>query len=175
MTTGMVARRVRQNGAVPAAGAEPVRGEGAGEGAAPVGVPVAQPRRRAPEGRSGQGSPGSDPPAAPAPSASALDPAELAARRGALEELMAIMRPAVQADGGDLELVDADVAAGVVEVRLRGACSTCAIASATLQGGVERILRERLPWIVEVRGGVDEEEDPLASLAAGRGAYVPRF
>jgi Fe-S cluster biogenesis protein NfuA len=125
----------------------------------PVAVPVPAPRRAAPGG------------ASPQP----VQDDELAARRAALEELIEAMRPAVQADGGDLELVDADVAAGVVEVRLRGACSTCAIASATLQGGVERILRDRLPWVVEVRGGVDEEEDPFASLAAGRGAYVPRF
>ncbi|MCK4176252.1 NifU family protein [Aciditerrimonas ferrireducens] len=129
----------------------------------PVSVPVPAPRRAAPGGASARstGEPTRDD--------------ELAARRAALEELIEAMRPAVQADGGDLELVDADVAAGVVEVRLRGACSTCAIASATLQGGVERILRDRLPWVVEVRGGVDEEEDPFASLAAGRGAYVPRF
>ena len=66
---------------------------------------------------------------------------------------MDLMRPAVQADGGDLVLVRADVETGVVEVQLQGACSSCAISSATLSGGVERILRERLPWVTEVIGG----------------------
>jgi len=84
------------------------------------------------------------------------------------------MRPAVQADGGDLELVWFDVESGVVEVQLQGACSSCAISSATLQGGVDRILRGRLDWVTEVVGGVDESADPFDSAAMGRGAYVPR-
>jgi Fe-S cluster biogenesis protein NfuA len=92
-----------------------------------------------------------------------------------LRELIDLMRPAVQADGGDLELVFFDVATGVVEVELRGACSSCAISSATLQGGVDRILRGRLDWVTEVRGGVDESADPFDSAALGRGAYVPKF
>jgi len=67
----------------------------------------------------------------------------------------------------------AGVEAGVVEVQLQGACSSCAISSATLQGGVERILRDRLPWVTEVLGGVDDELDPFESAALGRGGYVP--
>ena len=84
------------------------------------------------------------------------------------------MRPSVQADGGDLELVAFDVEAGTVEVQLRGACSSCAISSSTLQGGVERILRSRLPWVTEVTGGVDETMDEATSASMGRGAYIPR-
>jgi len=91
-----------------------------------------------------------------------------------LRSLIELMRPAVQADGGDLELVAFDVASGVVDVQLRGACSSCAISSTTLQGGVDRILRGRLDWVTEVRGGVDESGDPFASAAMGRGAYVPK-
>jgi Fe-S cluster biogenesis protein NfuA len=102
------------------------------------------------------------------------DEAELAERKRALEALVALMRPAVQADGGDLVLVGADLEAGVVEVELSGACSSCAISQATLQAGVERILKDRLPWVREVRGGVEEPADLSASVAAGRGAYVPR-
>ncbi|MHB8438496.1 MAG: NifU family protein, partial [Acidimicrobiales bacterium] len=83
-------------------------------------------------------------------------------------------RPSVQADGGDLELVAFDVDAGTVEVQLKGACSSCAISSATLKGGVERILRSRLDWVTEVFGGVDEAADPFESAAQGRGGYVPR-
>jgi Fe-S cluster biogenesis protein NfuA len=83
------------------------------------------------------------------------------------------MRPAVQADGGDLALLFADVVTGVVEVQLQGACSSCAVSASTLQGGVDRILHDRLPWVTEVRGGVDESVDPFESQAQGRGGYVP--
>ncbi|MGA8726829.1 MAG: NifU family protein [Acidimicrobiales bacterium] len=105
----------------------------------------------------------------------ALDDEERAGRLSALTGLIDLMRPAVQADGGDLVLVAADVDEGVVEVQLQGACSSCAISSATLQGGVERILRDRLAWVTEVRGGVDETMDPFTSEAMGRGGYVPSF
>ena len=94
-------------------------------------------------------------------------------RLGALAALLDLMRPAVQADGGELVLISADVASGVVEVQLQGACSSCAISGATLQGGVERILRDRLPWVTEVVGGVDESMDPFESAALGQGGYVP--
>jgi Fe-S cluster biogenesis protein NfuA len=86
---------------------------------------------------------------------------------------MDLMRPAVQADGGDLVLVRADVETGVVEVELQGACSSCAISEATLSGGVERILRERLPWVTEVIGGLDDTLDYEESSALGSGGYVP--
>lgn len=109
------------------------------------------------------------------PRPSGLDDAERAERLGQLQGLIELMRPSVQADGGDLVLVGADVEAGVVEVQLQGACSSCAISSATLQGGVERILTDRLPWIREVVGGIDESEDPFESAALGQGGYVPRY
>lgn len=98
-----------------------------------------------------------------------------AGREQELRDLIDLMRPAVQSDGGDLELVSFDVQSGSVEVQLRGACSSCAISSATLQGGVERILKGRLPWVTEVTGGVDEDVDFVESAALGRGAYVPRL
>ncbi len=98
-----------------------------------------------------------------------------AEREAELRNLIELMRPAVQADGGDLELVSFDLESGAIEVQLRGACSSCAISSATLQGGVERILKGRLPWVSEVTGGVDEEFDLAESVALGQGAYVPRL
>ncbi len=104
-----------------------------------------------------------------------LDEAARAKRLGELQALIDLMRPAVQSDGGDLILVGADVETGVVEVQLAGACSSCAISSATLQGGVERILRDRLEWVTEVIGDLDESMDDYESAALGRGAYVPRF
>ena len=88
--------------------------------------------------------------------ASELSDADRAERLTKLQGIMDLMRPAVQADGGDLVLVRADVETGVVEVELQGACSSCAVSSATLSGGVERILKERLPWVTEVVGGVDD-------------------
>jgi Fe-S cluster biogenesis protein NfuA len=104
-----------------------------------------------------------------------LDDAGRAKRLADLQALIDLMRPAVQSDGGDLVLVHADVDLGVVEVELAGACSSCAVSSATLQGGVERILRDRLPWVTEVIGGLDESMDDFESAALGRGAYVPRI
>lgn len=104
-----------------------------------------------------------------------LSEAERADRLQKLQAIMDLMRPAVQADGGDLVLVRADVESGVVEVQLQGACSSCAVSSATLSGGVERILRERLPWVTEVLGGVDDSLSFDESVALGAGGYIPRF
>jgi Fe-S cluster biogenesis protein NfuA len=105
--------------------------------------------------------------------AAQLSDAERADRLAKLQGIMDLMRPAVQADGGDLVLVRADVETGVVEVELQGACSSCAISEATLSGGVERILRERLPWVTEVLGGLDDSLDYEESSALGSGGYVP--
>lgn len=112
---------------------------------------------------------------APGAAGGELDDAELERRREGLAEMIELMRPAVQMDGGDLEVLAVDYATGVVEVQLQGACGSCAISSTTLQGGVERLLRERLDWVREVRGGVDDSVDPYESAALGRGGYVPRY
>src|SRR5437868_2603601 len=80
-------------------------------------------------------------------------------RKQRLDDLTALIdmiRPAVQQDGGDLVLVEADVEKGNVEVMLQGSCSSCAISTTTLQAGVERILTDRLPWVTEVRASFDE-------------------
>jgi Fe-S cluster biogenesis protein NfuA len=117
---------------------------------------------------------GESDPGAPEPATIGVSDEVRAQREADLRSLIELMRPAVQSDGGDLELVSFDVDAGVVEVQLQGACSSCAISSATLQGGVDRILRGRLDWVTEVVGGVDESADPFDSAALGRGGYVPR-
>jgi len=96
-------------------------------------------------------------------------------RLAELNELIDLVRPVVQADGGDLVLVSADVDTGVIEVQLQGSCSSCAISSTTLQAGIERILRERLEWVTEVIGSVDEDIDWQTSASMGRGAYTPRW
>jgi Fe-S cluster biogenesis protein NfuA len=96
-------------------------------------------------------------------------------RLEALNELLDLIRPAVQSDGGDLILVSADVETGEIEVQLQGACSSCAISSSTLQAGVERILHDRLDWVTEVRGSLDESIDLETSASMGRGSYTPGF
>ena len=48
------------------------------------------------------------------------------------------------------------------------------IRSPLLRAGVDRILKDRLPWVTEVRGAVDDSIDPEISAAMGRGAYVPK-
>ena len=103
-----------------------------------------------------------------------IDDEERANRQVELDQLMELMRPAVQADGGDLVVTDVDFDAGIVEVQLQGACGSCAISGLTLQGGVERLMRQRLPWVTEVRGSVDESMDFLESSSLGRGGYVAR-
>jgi Fe-S cluster biogenesis protein NfuA len=110
-----------------------------------------------------------------ATAAAPLSDDERGERLRALTQLIDMMRPAVQADGGDLVLVSADVETGVVEVMLQGSCSSCAISATTLQAGVDRLLKDRLEWVTEVRGGVDESMDLAESAAMGRGAYVPRY
>jgi Fe-S cluster biogenesis protein NfuA len=104
-----------------------------------------------------------------------VDEAEVEARKKALDDLIEMMRPSVQLDGGDLHLVAADYVSGVVEITLDGACGSCAIASVTLEGGVDRLFKEHLSWVTEVIGGVDESVDPFESAAQGRGAYVPKY
>lgn len=59
------------------------------------------------------------------------------------------IRPNLQADGGDIELVDV-TKDGVVKVRLRGACSGCPGAAMTLKNGVERLLKSKIPEITAV-------------------------
>jgi Fe-S cluster biogenesis protein NfuA len=116
-----------------------------------------------------------DDPTATAVASVDLTDEERGARLSALNSIIELMRPAVQSDGGDLALISADVVTGVVEVQLQGACSSCAVSSSTLQGGVERILHDRLDWVTEVVGGVDEAVDPFVSESMGRGGYVPSF
>ena len=65
-----------------------------------------------------------------------------------IEEALKNIRPALQADGGDIELVD--VQGGVVKVRLRGACGTCPSALMTLKYGVEERLKEEIPEVKSV-------------------------
>ncbi len=59
------------------------------------------------------------------------------------------IRPALQADGGDVELVEV-TSEGVVKVRLTGACGRCPMSQMTLKNGIERILKEEVTEVKEV-------------------------
>jgi Fe-S cluster biogenesis protein NfuA len=65
-----------------------------------------------------------------------------------IEKALQKIRPSLQADGGDIELVD--VVDGVVKVRLTGACGGCPMSQMTLKQGVERILKQEVPEVKEV-------------------------
>ncbi|MBA7628077.1 Fe/S biogenesis protein NfuA [subsurface metagenome] len=68
--------------------------------------------------------------------------------REKVEAALAQIRPALQADGGDVELID--VSQGVVKLKLKGACAGCPMATMTLKQGIERVLKERVPEVKEV-------------------------
>jgi Fe-S cluster biogenesis protein NfuA len=65
-------------------------------------------------------------------------------------EVLDSIRPAIQADGGDVELLAYREEEGVVEVRLMGACESCPISLMTLKEGIERRLKSSVPGVVEV-------------------------
>jgi len=65
-----------------------------------------------------------------------------------VQNLLNQVRPMLQRDGGDVELVD--VVDGVVTVRLQGACSGCAMSQITLKHGIEKFLKKEIPEITSV-------------------------
>jgi Fe-S cluster biogenesis protein NfuA len=69
--------------------------------------------------------------------------------RDRVQSVINWMRPIIQSDGGDLELVDVS-AEGVVSVRFHGACVGCPSSNLTLRGGIERNIREKVPEVTQV-------------------------
>ena len=67
-----------------------------------------------------------------------------------ITEIIAKIRPHIQADGGDIELVEVDADSGKVSVRLLGACKGCPMSAMTLKMGVERHLKQHVPQVTEV-------------------------
>jgi Fe-S cluster biogenesis protein NfuA len=65
-----------------------------------------------------------------------------------VEQALQKIRPALQADGGDIELID--VVDGVVKVRLTGACGGCPMSQMTLKMGVEKVLKQQVPEVKSV-------------------------
>jgi len=68
--------------------------------------------------------------------------------REKVEAALATIRPALQADGGDVELLE--VNNGTVKLKLTGHCAGCPMASMTLKMGVERVVKEQVPEVKEV-------------------------
>jgi Fe-S cluster biogenesis protein NfuA len=66
-----------------------------------------------------------------------------------VEQALAKIRPMLQRDGGDIELVD--VTDGIVKVRLTGACKGCPMSQVTLKQGVEKILMKEVPGLKQVQ------------------------
>lgn len=72
------------------------------------------------------------------------------APRQKILDVLESVRPAILADGGDVELVDFDPERGLVRVRLTGACETCPISMRTLRDGLEHRIRAAVPEVREV-------------------------
>jgi len=77
--------------------------------------------------------------------------------RTQVEETIEVIRPALQADGGDIILRDVNEETGVVSVTLIGACGTCPASGDTLKAGIERIMRDRIDGVTEVINVVPDE------------------
>lgn len=78
-------------------------------------------------------------------------------------KIVKVIRPAIQADQGDIFLKEVDEATGVVSVELVGACISCPASTQTLKQGLERILKQRVDGVTEVR----HVGEPLAGADDG--------
>ena len=81
----------------------------------------------------------------------------------AVAQVVKVIRPAIQADQGDIFLKGVDEVSGVVSVELVGACVSCPASTQTLKQGLERILKQRVEGVTEVR----HVGEPLAGADEG--------
>jgi len=84
--------------------------------------------------------------------------------REKVEQTIEAIRPAIQADGGDIHLQDDNEETGVVTLELVGACVSCPASTVTLKAGIERILKDRVEGVTSVINQGDElfEGTPLS-------------
>ncbi len=87
-----------------------------------------------------------------------------------LNEALEYIRPAVQADGGDLVLLGAED--GKVSLQMVGACGGCPLSMMTLKSGIERILKDRVPGVKEVIASADAP-GALDEVTDGIGISLP--
>ena len=88
-----------------------------------------------------------------------------------VKDVIDYIRPLLQADGGDIELVGVDEDSGLVSVRLQGACRGCPGAAVTLKMGIERHLKEKVPevtGVVAVDQARSKGRQPVANLPHAR-------
>lgn len=79
-----------------------------------------------------------------------------------VEATIEVIRPALQADGGDIVLHKVNQDTGIVEVELTGACVGCPASNQTLKAGIERIMRDRVDGVTEV---INIADDSVAEAA----------
>ena len=80
----------------------------------------------------------------------------LCVMEAALLEAVDAIRPALQSDGGDMRVIELNEEEGRVDIELVGACVGCPMSTMTLKAGIERILKDRVPGLNEVRAkGID--------------------
>lgn len=84
--------------------------------------------------------------------------------REKVEAVIQAIRPAIQADNGDIYLREVDEATGRVAVELVGACVSCPASTVTLRAGVERILKDRVPGVTEVVN-IGDTVDPVSETS----------
>ena len=77
----------------------------------------------------------------------------MAVNRELLEETLDIIRQSLQADGGDVELIDVNDE-GVVTLEMQGACAGCPLSEYDMSDGIERILREPVPGVTRVQPAI---------------------
>lgn len=70
--------------------------------------------------------------------------------RDKVEAVLAKIRPNLQADGGDVQLIDVDDKTGIVKVKLTGACGCCPMSTMTLKNGIQAVLKREIPEIKSV-------------------------
>jgi len=70
--------------------------------------------------------------------------------REKVEAILDEIRPSLQADGGDVELIDV-TEDGIVKVRLKGACAGCPMSTLTIKNGIERVLKSEIPEVKSVQ------------------------
>ncbi len=87
-----------------------------------------------------------------------------------LNEALEYIRPAIQADGGDIVLLGAED--GTVSLQMVGACGGCPLSMMTLKAGIERILKDRVPGVREVEASADAP-GTMEDAADGVGISLP--
>lgn len=68
-----------------------------------------------------------------------------------VKKVLQTIKPTIQSDGGDVELVDVDEEKGIVKLKLKGACTHCPMSEMTLQQGIGRVLKEKVPGVKDVQ------------------------